>query len=333
MCVQNCFVLFLTKFGSPVTSWQRRGDMWQRENDMGGGAGAYKAFWLDEGVNPRVRGIVSLCYEHVTMKCYYARLYFKKCLSNCVFIIYSLPPCHHLWGLILLLLLFNLLNYYFLVVLIVLGKCHGALIVMLSMLLYQMLVHRHSNFVNLSKYDALLSLEASKVYCRHCLTRIFSVTFRAVIPPQSVQDWFIKNCLTCCQHAFYKEILVVMLLFKYFANLFCIFLNLKNNNCTRQGCCFFHPILYLFVFCLFTAQTNGAEVLCRKTGPACRRHRQDQWVSKNARELHRRVYHIDSTPFISLDNFSLFMNMVKNLDSLSPFAELVNEFCGGQRFL
>lgn len=187
-----------------------------------------------------------------------------------------------------------------------------------------MLVHRHSNFVNLSKYDALLSLEASKVYCRHCLTRIFSVTFRPVTPLRrlplnsAVQDWFIKNCLTCCQHALYKEILVVMLLFKYFANLFCIFLNLKNNNnCTRQGCCFFHPLLYLFVFCLFTAQTNGAKVLCRKTGPACRRHRQDQWVSKNARELHRRVYHIDSTPFISLDNFSLFMNMVKNLDNLN----------------
>lgn len=52
--------------------------MWQRENDMGGGAGAHKAFWLDEGVNPRVGGIVSLCYEHVTMKRYYARLYFKN---------------------------------------------------------------------------------------------------------------------------------------------------------------------------------------------------------------------------------------------------------------
>lgn len=124
---------------------------------------------------------------------------------------------------------------------------------MLSILLYQMLVHRHSNFVNLSKYDALLSLEASKVYCRHCLTRIFSVTFRPVTPLRrlplnsAVQDWFIKNGLTCCQHAFYKEILVVMLLFKYFANLFSIFLNLKNNNnCTRQGCCFFRPILLFY---------------------------------------------------------------------------------------
>lgn len=112
---------------------------------------------------------------------------------------YSLPPCHHLWGLILLLLLFYLFNYYFLVVLIVQGECQGALIVMSSMLLYQMLVHRHSNFVNLSKYDALLSLEASKVYCRHCLTRIFSVTFRPVIPLRrlpmnsAVQDWFIKK--------------------------------------------------------------------------------------------------------------------------------------------